>query len=317
MADNRAQIQRVLSIVLYLNLFVLALKAVVGWSIGSLSVQADALHSVTDSANNVLGLVTNRLSYPQPDREHPYGHQKFEALGALGIAALLGIACFEITSAAITRFSQFPQPIKITGPELCLLGLVLLTNIGVARYERTVGQRLQSKILIADAHHTMSDVWVTVAVLLGLAGVWLGQALQLPQLAWLDVWLSFPVAFLVFRSGWQVLKENLPWLVDEMAIAPEAIHALVMTVPEVTNCHDIASRGLIGRQVFIEMHLIVNTDDPSVAHNITETVEHLLNQHFGPVRVLIHVEPPDYRSPRISYGILDNTSSNSQLSSDA
>lgn len=57
---------------------------------------ADALHSITDSANNVLGLTMNRLASPEPDREHPYRHQKFNAIGALGIAAFLGIACFEI-----------------------------------------------------------------------------------------------------------------------------------------------------------------------------------------------------------------------------
>ena len=96
MQDNRARVRKVLWITLLLNLLVMVLKAIVGFVTGSLSLQADALHSVTDSANNVLGLFTNRLSSPQPDREHPYGHQKFEALGALGIAAFLSIACFEI-----------------------------------------------------------------------------------------------------------------------------------------------------------------------------------------------------------------------------
>ena len=91
--DNRSEVRKVLLITLLLNLFVMGLKAVVGFWTGSLSLQADALHSVTDSANNVLGLIASRFSLPHPDRDHPYGHQKFEALGALGIAAFLGIAC--------------------------------------------------------------------------------------------------------------------------------------------------------------------------------------------------------------------------------
>src|SRR5919202_1668372 len=94
--DNRSEVRKVLVITLLLNLFVMGLKAVVGLFTGSLSLQADALHSVTDSANNVLGLIASRFSSPTPDRDHPYGHQKFEAVGALGIAAFLGIACFEI-----------------------------------------------------------------------------------------------------------------------------------------------------------------------------------------------------------------------------
>ena len=139
-----------------------------------------------------------------------------------------------------------------------------------------MGKRVGSSILIADAQHTMSDVWVTITVLAGLIAVWQGSALHLPQLQWLYVILSFPVALLVFRSGWNVLKDNLPWLVDEMAIAPEAIQEVAMQVPCVINCHDIASRGLLGRQVFIEMPMIVAAKDVETAHQITEDVENLL-----------------------------------------
>ena len=301
-SDNRSEVRKVLIVTLLLNLLVMGLKAVVGLSIGSLSLQADALHSVTDSANNVLGLVTSRLSSPQPDREHPYGHQKFEALGALGIAAFLGIACFEILQGAVERIFQGITSITITIPELWLLVLVLGINIFVAFYERGVGKRVNSAILIADAQHTMSDVWITITVLAGLLGVWQARELNFPQLQWIDVVLAFPVAFLVFRSGWEVLKDNLPWLVDEMAIAPEAIHRIVMTVPGVINCHEIASRGLLGRQVFVEMHLIVDAKDVATAHKITEAVEDALEERFSPVRVLIHVEPPSYKSEQISFG---------------
>ena len=299
--DNRSKVRQVLIITLLLNLLVMSLKAVVGLITGSLSLQADALHSVTDSANNVLGLVASHYSSPYPDREHPYGHQKFEAVGALGIAAFLGVACFEIIQGAIERIFHGITEVKIAPHQLWLLLIVLAINIFVAFYERRVGKRIGSPILIADAHHTMSDVWITITVLAGLIGIWQSQELNLPQLQWLDVILAFPVAFLVIRSGWQVLKANLPWLVDEIAIAPEAIHQIVIQVPGLINCHDIASRGLLGRQVFIEMHLVVDASDVETAHKITEEVEKLLDQRFSPVRVLIHVEPIDYQSDQISF----------------
>ncbi len=173
--DNRATVRRVLVITLLLNLFVMILKAVVGSWTGSLSLLADALHSVTDSANNILGLITSRFSSPQPDREHPYGHQKFEAVGALGIAAFLGIACFEILQGAVERIiNGGGKTVTISAPELWILLLVLGVNIFVAFYERRVGKRVNSPILIADATHTMSDIWVTISVIGGLIGVWLG-----------------------------------------------------------------------------------------------------------------------------------------------
>jgi len=303
--DNRSVVRKVLIITLILNLAVMGLKAAIGFSTGSLSLLADALHSVTDSANNVLGLIASRFSSPLPDREHPYGHQKFEAVGALGIAAFLGIACFEILQGAIERsikgWQQGLSPVNITQTELWLLLIVLGINIFVTFYERGEGIKVNSPILIADAQHTMSDVWVTITVLAGLIGVWQGKVWNLPALQWLDVLLSFPVALLVFSSGWSVLKDNLPWLVDEVAIAPEAIHEIVMEVPGVLNCHDIASRGMVGRQVFIEMHLIVAATDVETAHQITENVEAQLAEKYSPLRAIIHIEPPAYQSNQITY----------------
>ncbi|CAA9240104.1 Cobalt-zinc-cadmium resistance protein [uncultured Coleofasciculus sp.] len=216
----------------------------------------------------------------------------------------------EIFQGAIERIFSPPRPVIISAPELWLLLIVLGINIFVTYYERSVGKRVGSSILIADAQHTMSDVWVTITVLAGLIAVWQGSALHLPQLQWLDVILSFPVALLVFRSGWNVLKDNLPWLVDEMAIAPEAIQEVAMQVPDVINCHDIASRGLLGRQVFIEMHMIVAAKDVETAHQITEDVENLLEERFNPVRVLIHVEPPAYQSNNVSFEA-ENSQTNS------
>jgi cation diffusion facilitator family transporter len=231
--------------------------------------------------------VTMRYSNPEPDRDHPYGHQKFEAIGALGIAAFLGVACFEILQGAVTRLLHGGTT-KVGGTELWFLLAVLGINIFVAVYERREGERVQSPLLIADAYHTMSDIWVTIVVMAGLIGV------GVMGWQWLDIVLAFPVAALVMWSGWQVLRQNLPWLVDEMAIAPEAIRQVAMSVPGVIDAHDISSRGVVGRQAFIEMHLVLNVRELETAHQITEAIEGLLEKRYAPVRIMIHMEPPRY-----------------------
>jgi cation diffusion facilitator family transporter len=293
--DNRATINRVLWITLGLNLAVMVIKIAIGIASNSLSLIADGLHSLTDSANNVLGLVASRYSSPHPDREHPYGHQKYEAIGALGIAAFLGIACFEILKGSFDRLINGGKTTTLSGHEFWLLLVVLGVNIFVAFYERREGRRVNSPLLIADAYHTMSDIWVTIAVLLGLMGLWVFGW------QWLDIVLALPVAGMVLASGWTVIKQNLPWLVDEIAIAPEAIQEIVMTVPGVVNVHNIASRGLVGRQTFIEMHLVVAVQDVETAHRMTEIIEDRLEETFSPVRVMIHVEPQDYISNELTY----------------
>jgi len=299
--DTRPEVQKVLVITLILNLVVLVLKLIVGLWTGSLSLIADALHSVTDSASNVLGLVAVQFASPFPDREHPYGHQKFEAVAAIGIAAFLGIACFEIFKGGVDRIMSGGRELTISAPSLWTMLIVMGINIFVTFYERNVGMRIGSPILVADAQHTMSDVWITITVIAGLIGIWIGQLSGIGWLAWLDVLLACPVAILVFWSGWKVLRNNLPILVDEMAIAPEAILEITLSVPGVINCHDIASRGMVGRQAFIEMHMIVAPNDVESAHQITENVEDRLHERFDPVRITIHVEPPSHHSDRVTY----------------
>lgn len=276
-------------ITLALNLVVCGVKAAVGFATGSLAVLADALHSLTDSANNVFGLIVTRWSNPPPDREHPYGHQKFEALGALAIAAMLGIASFEVVRTAIGRLlDAAPAEVRIDGASLVLLALVLAVNVFVSLYERRAGRRLNSPLLLADAHHTLGDIWITLGVLAGAAGLWL------LQWQWIDVALAVPVAAAVLWSGWAVLRQNLPWLVDASAIAPEAVEALAREVPGVVDCHDVMSRGLIGRQVFVEMHLVTDASDVETSHRITEEIERRLAGRYGPVHATIHVEPRTY-----------------------
>ncbi|PIK91183.1 cation transporter [Synechococcus sp. 65AY6Li] len=282
---RQRQVQRVLYVTLGLNVLVFLIKLILGLTTGSLSLIADALHSSTDSASNILGLVAVRFSSPEPDDDHPYGHRKFEAIGALGIAAFLGMASLEILRTAVERFWE-PQPhLQIDELTLGVMVGVLGINVFVTLYEHCWGKALSSSLLLADARHTLSDVGVTLTVLLGLAGMhyW--------GIPWLDQVLAVPVGLLVFWSGWEVLRENVPFLTDRVAIPPKTLRELVLSLPGILDCHDITSRGIPGQMIFIEMHMVVEPLDVESAHRLTEAVEQLLQQRYGPVRVTIHLEP--------------------------
>ena len=293
--DTRVAVQRVLLVALAVNVSVSLLKLVIDLLTGSLAVLADAMHSATDGLSSLMGLITNNLSDPNPDRDHPYGHDKYEALGALAIAGFILVTALEILRTAIERIASGLRPLRLDAHDLVLLMIVLGCNLLLAAYERSEGRRLGSPLLLADAKHTSSDIWTTVVVLVGLAGaVVLGQN-------WLDVALAIPLCLLLGRACWQVLRTNLPWLVDQIAIAPEAIHEVAMGVPGVLNVHDIASRGVLGQRVFIELHMVVDANDLPTAHRITELVEEHLEQRFGPVRCTIHLEPREYASAAITF----------------
>lgn len=282
-------------IALAVNVGMSLLKLAVGLMSGSLAVLADAIHSATDGLSSLLGIVTNGLSDPRPDRDHPYGHHKYEAVGGLAIAAFILLASFEILQGAVQRVLAGVTPLRLNGHDMVLLSLTLGCSILLASYQRSEGHRLNSPLLLADAQHTVTDIRTTVMVLIGLAGAWLAD------LNWLDVAVAVPLALFLLRACWLVIRANLPWLVDQIAIAPEAIHEVASTVPGVLNCHDIASRGVLGQQVFIDMHMVVDADDLPTAHRITELVEERLEHRFGPVRCTIHLEPSEYASSDITF----------------
>ncbi|MGK7912885.1 MAG: cation diffusion facilitator family transporter [Synechococcus sp.] len=291
-SKRQTAVQLVLYITLVLNLVVFAAKVALGITTGSLSLIADALHSVSDSASNILGLVAMRMAKPEPDWDHPYGHTKFESVGALGIAAFLAVAFIEIVQAAIQRLvnGDAAELLNIDSTTFQVMVGVLVINIFVTLYERWQGQVHNSRLLLADARHTLSDVGITIVVLLGLFGVQQGWF-------WLDTVLAFPVGALVLWSSWEVLRENIPVLTDRVAISPSAIHEQVMTVEGVLNCHEISSRGIVGQQVFVEMHLVVKPLDVESAHRISEQVEQVLQGRYGELHATIHLEPHDYIEP--------------------
>ena len=293
--DRRQDVRRVLAVALVMNIAISILKLAVGVVSGSLAVIADAMHSATDALSSLTGLITNNLSDPRPDRDHPYGHHKYEAVGALGIAAFILFTALEILLRSSERILEgFPQ-IRVTAQGLVILGLALGFNLLLAGYEYGEGRRLNNSLLKTNAQHAASDVWTTVVVLIAMTGA------MVFKVNWLDIALAIPLALLLIKVCWQVLRQTLPWLVDHIAIAPESIHAESMAVPGVLNCHDIASRGVLGQQVFIDMHLIVDAEDLTSAHKITERVETRLDQKFGPVRCTIHLEPRDYVEDGITY----------------
>ena len=285
-SQRQNSIQNVFYVTLGLNLLVLETKFSLGLATGSLSLLADALHSLSDSASNILGLIAMRLANPQPDWDHPYGHSKFESLGALAIGGFLIVAGVEIFGSAVKRLFMAGngKPVEISNISFIMMIAVLIVNIGITLYENQRGKALKSKLLQADARHTLSDVWVTLALLAGMGGIRLGWV-------WLDTVLAFLVAGLVFWSAWEVIKDNIPFLSDRVAIPASEIMEIVTDVYGVLNCHSITSRGVVDQEIFIEMHLIVAPREIDAAYKIVEAVEQKLKEKYGAVHATIQLEP--------------------------
>jgi cation diffusion facilitator family transporter len=282
--ERSSGVRRVLAGILAANIVVVIVKFAVGVNTNSLAVFGDALQSSVDSANNLFAIFVVRVAAKAPDEDHPYGHAKFETLGALLIALLLALSIFELVRGAVARLVSGAPPLNVTGIALALLVLTLAINIGVVWIETRAGRRLRSDLLLADALHTRTDVFITLGVLAGLA-------LSRAGLAWADPALALIVGVLVGRAGYQILRRSIPTLVDERAFDQATIQREAEEITGVVSAYSIRSRHA-GDRRFAELTISVDGQaNVADAHHIADQVEDRLRSRLQLDEVTVHVEP--------------------------
>src|SRR6266550_210584 len=285
--DRSRAVRRVLGGLLIANIAVVLAKATIGMLAGSLAVLGDAVHSSVDAVYNVLGLVVVRVASREPDEEHPYGHGKFETLGALAIVVFLSITGFELVRSAIGRLASGGHTVRMSDAGLALLLATLATNILVAWYENRRGHELSSELLIADAAHTRTDVFITIGVLIGVLFSRQGECHT-----WVDPVVAIAVALLIVRVAYQILKRVVPVLVDERAIPEPTIRRSAQAVAGVKSAYGIRSRGGNTGVRYAEVTIAVDSSaNVAAAHAIADAVEARLKNDLELEEVTVHVEP--------------------------
>jgi cation diffusion facilitator family transporter len=296
-AERQRSIRRVLWWILFANLAVAFAKFIYGSISGLVSLRADGIHSFTDGASNIIGLLAVHLASAPPDREHPYGHRKFEVAVSLGIGVFILFSMTEIVRAVISA-ALGGVTVQAPPASFAVAGGTLLVNLGVAWYEHKKGKELNSMILTADARHTLSDCISTVMVLAGLGFNRLGYARA-------DLVAAGLVVLMIIGAAWEIFKAAGASLLDEIQLDPEGLREEALKVKGVAAVHAIRSRGLPDA-IFVDLHILVDPDiTVREGHGLAHEVMVVLRDRFPEVLdVLVHVEPwddedqPDYEHGR-------------------
>lgn len=280
-------VRRILIIIFALNIAVASAKGIYGLWTNSLSMTADGLHSFFDSTSNIIGIAGIAIASRPPDKEHPYGHSKFETFASLAIAVLLFATCFQILSASINRFLN-PSVPEVTAMSFGIMGITLAINIAVSAYEYIIGKRLGSSILIADSMHTRSDIYASIAVILGFIGVRMGYPLADPIIAVL-------ITGLIILTGLEIIKDSSAVLLDKALIEESVIRRLAESVDGVCNCHRVRTRGTLG-EMYVDLHVGVDSSlSIEDAHKVGIEVEKKIKSSIDGVKdVVVHMEPKEY-----------------------
>lgn len=286
-SDRIGDIKKMLWIILFLNIGVAMAKLTWGLVTHSSAMQADGFHSMFDGTSNVVGLIGMGFAGRPADRDHPYGHGKYETYASAVIGAMLLFAAYRIGSEAITSLAGGGVAPTVDLMSFVVMIGTLAVNLFVTLWERRVGQRLGSAILVADASHTMSDAFVSIGVIIGLIFVRLGYPLADPLVALL-------VSLAIVWTAWGVFRQASATLSDSIRIPAADVAAAAMQIAGVLGVHNVRSRGPES-EVYIDLHVQV---DPTVTvasgHAVAETVERHIGEVFPDVAdVIVHLEPLD------------------------
>ena len=282
------QIAVVLWVTLALNWLVALLKIVFGFATQCRVIVADGAHSFSDGTSNIIGLTAIYFSGHPADDNHPYGHQKYETLASAVIAFLLFVVSFGVIKGSIGGFLHPKRP-EVNLVSFGLMTFTLIVNLFVVSYERRQGKRLKSDLLLSDSWHTLTDVFVTLAVFLALVGIrW-----NVPHM---DSIFSLLIAVVILVTAVGILKRSSDVLCDKAVLDTARIEKIVRAVKGVQDCHEIRTRGRVD-DVYVDLHVLVE-NEMTVAHSheLANKIENDIKKETpGVHEVMVHIEPVSHK----------------------
>jgi cation diffusion facilitator family transporter len=287
-AYPRRMSSRLLLTTLWATLLLLAVEAIGGWANQSLTLLSESLHTLVDGFSTVLSLAAVTSPQRQMGRE-VWGHGRAEVAGTLMLCALLGFTGVSVLLVALQQvFNALtgvadPFPVAIDSRVLQFTATMVILNVALGIYSSYQARALDSLILKLNTEHYLKDAWLSVVMLVVLLAVWQNQR-------WLDAVFAIALLLTLARSLWRVLNAQLPLLLRPTAIAPEAIAPIASSVEGVTRCMRIRSRGMVGRQVWVELYIAIHPEFWDARQLIGERIDALLRQTYGPLRTDIYYE---------------------------
>jgi divalent metal cation (Fe/Co/Zn/Cd) transporter len=303
---NRMSLRTLLGLLWGLLLF-LGVKVSIGWTTHSLSVMAQTLHTLIEAfmvavSSVALGGVspkTPRGVHQPATRPLAHGPSQITALGVVFLVALMGFAaCLlmilaiqEVRSLILALPSAVTASVDIDRPRFQLLGLVTAMQLCLACFGRYQARCLNNATLRYHANAMVLDVGLMAVVLAALVATRQGAVA-------VDAVLAMVLLVLALGRGGVLLWQQVPVLVGrglepqtvEPAIAPEALLRLVHQVGGITQCSQIRTQGVVGRNLVVEMHLILHPECTGLAPQIADRIDRILQHRFGPAQVIIHIQ---------------------------
>ncbi len=265
------------------NTTLVTIKLIAGTLSGSVSVISEAIHSMMDLLAALIAFFSVKVSDTPADKQHPYGHGKFENVSGVIEALLIFIAAIWIIAEAINKLVN-PKPIDNAAIGMAVMFLSAVINFFVSRNLYRVARKTESIALEADALHLKTDIYTSLGVSIGLLLIYI-TGIKL-----IDPIVAILVACLILKESYNLLKRAYSPLLDTSISAGELTEIVTSINKSKYTFHDLKSR-LSGSMRFIEFHLEMPGEMPlKEAHKVCDEIEADIRNKIHNVQINIHVE---------------------------
>ncbi len=267
----------------------LLLKTGAWYLTGSVGLLSDAIESIINLVAAIMAMVMMRIALLPPDKNHKFGHGKAEYFSSLVEGVLIMVAAVAIGWTSVERFLN-PRPIDQLGVGLFVSLIATIVNFTVARILLSAGKKHRSITLEADAHHLMTDVWTSIAVIGGVGAVGITGWLKLDSI------VAFAVALNICWTAFSIIKRSVEGLMDS-SLSQQEQETIEKVLSEYRK-QGIQFHALLTRQGaarrFVSMHVLVpGKMTVHDAHHIADTIEKDIRKALPDTVVFTHVEPVD------------------------
>lgn len=267
------------------NCLLTVLKLVIGLLVGSMAIIADGVNNLSDAASSLTTLLGFRMAQRPADKQHPYGHARYEYLSGLAVAALILLIGAELVKSSIAKIIN-PEPIDISAATIALLAASVAVKLWMSGFYKTLGKKINSTALYATSVDSRNDVISTCAVLLGcLVNYLFGLNI--------DGYVGLAVAIFILYSSVGIAKDTISPLLGQQADDElvDKITELVLSHEKVLGVHDLLVHDYGPGRCYASAHVELSADeDPMACHDIIDDIEcdvlEKMNVHF-----VIHYDP--------------------------
>ena len=267
------------------NLLLFLAKLVMGILAGSVSLIADAVNNLSDAASSIITFWGFRMAQRPADKNHPYGHARYEYLAGFVVATMILFIGFELAKSSIGRIIH-PNPIAFSTFTVLIMVFSILVKLWMSFFFRTLGRRIASTTLQATSLDSRNDVIATSAVLMGCL-VYRFTGINL------DGWIGLMVALFILYSGYSIARETISPLLGERVNQEllDRISRLILAHEGILGIHDLLVHDYGPGQYFASVHAELSADeDPQVCHEIIDDIECDALRDLN-VNLVIHYDP--------------------------